>query len=295
MSPTIGAMGSRKAKPKKEPSPPTEDASKATARAKDDAAVTDEHVLRPSSTMTREVEAITAQELIAGTIATASVPKISAAPPAAPTEPRVLDDLAQTIEAPSAPRILIMDAAEMLIAHVGFAATTEEEIAKAANLSLDVFRAHFADKLALLRALDERFCAQAIAVTDEATRSGIWDRAEPRDVIEIAVRTILDVVLGRAALVRAVLSSGDPELLDGFRRVGTNITAQIARVIDEMHGDDKPDKDDVAYVFLVAVSLAHHTIMVGTDWSGVDFDRDDLYERTIRAVRGYLETRHRPS
>lgn len=288
-------MGSRKAKPKKDPSPPTKDGSKAASQVKDDAGVTDEHVLRPSSTMTREVEAVTAQELIASTIATASVPKISAAPAAAPTEPRILDDLAQTIEAPSAPRILIMDAAEMLIAHVGFAVVTEEEIAKAANVSIDVFHAHFADKLALLRALDERFCAQAIAVTDEATRSGIWDHAEPRDLIEIAVRTILDVVLGRAALVRAVLSSGDPELLDGFRQVGTNITAQISRVIDEMRGDEKPDKRDVAYVFLVAVSLAHHTIMVGTEWSGVDFDRDDLYERTIRAVRSYLGTRQRPS
>ncbi len=286
-------MGSRKAKPKK-PSSHGTDGGEAAARTIDDAADTDEHALRPSSSMTREVEAIAAEELIASTFGMSSAPKI-AAPPPAPTEPRGLDDLASTIEAPSAPRILIMDAAEMLIAHVDFARVTEEEIAKAANVSVDIFHAHFADKHALLRDLNERFCAQALAVTDEATRSGIWDHVEPRDLIEIAVRTILDVVLGRAALVRAVLSSGDPELLGRFRDVGSNITAQVARVIDEMRGEDRPDERDVAFVFLLAVSLAHHTIMVGTEWSGIAFDRDDVYERAIRAVRGYLESRTRSS
>jgi len=286
-------MGSRKGKPKKPPSPPVADERDATAQADDEAEDTDEHVLRPSSTMTREVEAIVADELIARTMG--SVPKMRALPQSAPTEPRVSDDLTKTIEVPSAPRILIMDAAEKLLAHVELGALTEEEIAKAANVSIDVFYAHFTDKRALLETLNERFCAQAIAVTDDATRSGIWDHAGSREVIEIAVRTILDVVLGSAPLVRAVLASGDPELLDGFRRVGTNVTAKVARVIGEMPGKDKPDQRDVAFVFLLAVSLAHHAIMIGTEWSGVDFDRDDVFERTIFAVRGYLENRPRPS
>ena len=221
-------------------------------------------------------------------VSTQPVPKPLTVPQPAPTEPRLVDDLAQTIEAPSAPRILILDAAEMLIAHVGFGVVTEEEVAKAANVSIDVFHAHFADKLALLRALNERFCTQAIALTDDATRSGIWDHAAPRDVIEVAVRSILDVVLSRAALVKAVLSSDDEELLEGFRRVGTNVTARVMGVIDEMRGKDKPDERDVAFVFLLAVSIAHQTIMIGPEWSGVAFEREDLYERTVRAVRGYL-------
>ncbi|MBX3223497.1 MAG: TetR/AcrR family transcriptional regulator [Labilithrix sp.] len=275
-------MGSRKARPKKPPLPA------------DAAAITDEHELRPSATMTREVEAVTAEKLIASSMA-GSVPGILAVPQALPTEPRALDDLAETAEAPSAPHVLIMDAAELLMANVGFAAVTEAEIAKAANLPVDVFRAHFADKAALLRALDERFCAQAIGVTDDATRSGIWDHASPRDVVEVAVRSILDVVLGRAALVRAVIASGDPEMLDGFRRVGAHMTARVTRVIAEMRDDDKPDERDVAFVFLLAVSLAHHAIMIGTEWSGFEFDRDDLYERVTRATRAYLDARRPPS
>jgi len=288
-------MGSRKAKPKKVSSPSADDAVKAAANGETDAAAdTDEDAVRPSSTMTREVPAVTAEELIASTLATGSVPKVLSVPQAAPTEPR-LDDLAQTIEAPSAPRILIMDAAELLIAHVGFAAVTDIEIAKAANVSIDVFHAHFADKLAVLRGLNERFCTQAVAVTNDSTRSGIWGNAAPRDVIEVAVRSILDVVLARAALVRAVLSSGDPDLLEGFREVGRNVTARIVGVIEEMQSDDKPGERDVAFVFLLAVSLAHHAIMIGPEWSGIDFDRDELYERAVRAVRGYLESRPRPS
>jgi len=283
-------MGSRKARPAKAKAPSPDEPPKADT----DAATTEEHGSRPSSTMTREVEAITSAELIASTLATGSVPKLSAPQPA-PTEPRIADELAQTIEAPSAPRTIIMEAAELELAHVGFGMTTEAELAKAANVSLDAFHAHFADKMALLRALNERFCAQAITVTNEATRSGIWDNSSPREVIEVAVRSILDVVIGRGALVKAVLSSGDEALLEGFRSVGRNITTRIVRVIDEMSATDKPGERDVAFVFLLAVSLAHHTIMIGPEWSGVDFDRNELYERAVCAVRGYLESRPRSS
>lgn len=231
--------------------------------------------------MTREIEAVDAEQLVASSLR---------------EDGAMLDDLAETVEGPSAPRILIMDAAEMLIAHAGFGGVTEETISKAANVSLDLFQAHFADKLALLRALNDRFCAHAVAATDEATRSGIWDHTAPSDVIEIAVRSIFDVVLSRAELVKAVLSSGDPQLLEGFRRVGANITAQVARVIDEMqHGGDRPHEQDLAFSLLLAVSLAHHSILLGADWSGTDLGREGIHERAIGAVRAYLDSRARPS
>lgn len=271
-------MGSRKARPKKAPP----------------AAAADEQEHRPSAAMTREVEAVTAEKLIASSMA-GSDPKVSAAPPAAPTEPRAFDELAQTVEAPATPRLLLLDTAEVLIAEVGFAAVTDAEIAETAGVTLDVFRAHFADKAALLRALHERFCAQALGVTDDSTRSGIWDHASPRDVVEVAVRSILDVVLGRAELVRAVIASGDPELLDGFRLVGANITAKVSRVIATLQDDDKPGEQDVAFVLLLAVSLAHQVIMLGTEWSGVALERDELYDRATRAARAYLDARPRPS
>jgi AcrR family transcriptional regulator len=246
---------------------------------------------------TREIEAMTAEKLAAISMTLGSAPKIAVAPPPPPTAPRMLDDLAATIEAPTAPRLSLLDAAEAFIGDVGFDAATDEELARCAGVSVDVFHAHFANKNALLHALNERFCAQAIAVTDDATHSGIWEHATPPDVIEISVRSILDVVLGRAALVRAVLMSGDPLLLEGFRRVGTHMTEKVIRVLEEtrVSAEEKPDPRDVAFAFLLAISLAHHAIMVGTEWSGVVFDREEIYERTTRAAMAYLDARPRPS
>jgi AcrR family transcriptional regulator len=109
-----------------------------------------------------------------------------------------------------------MDAGEALIGEKGFVRATVDEISQRAGVTSDVFYGHFAGKGALLRALNERFCDQAMTVTDQATKSGIWTNATARDVVEVAVRSILDVVIDRQGLVRAVLAHGttDPALPD---------------------------------------------------------------------------------
>ncbi len=259
-----------------------------TETANDAEAATDAPDVRPSATMTREMPAVAVESLIQSS---AESNRKMPLPPPPPTI-RAMDDLAITAEAPAAqPRILLLDLTEALLEEKPFADLTEDEIASRAGLSLDVFHAHFANKAKLLAALTERFCEQAIGVTNDSTHSGIWDRAHARDVVEVSVRSILDVVLGRAALVRAVLSSGDPALLDGFRRVGANVTARVTRVLESTQSapGDLPDARDVAFAFLLAVSLAHHTIMVGTQWSGLEFDREEIYERATRAATAYLD------
>jgi AcrR family transcriptional regulator len=276
-------MGSREANPKKPPSPPQ-------------APETDRDVdAAPSSTKTSELPAMTAEKLIASSAETGSDPR-SAAAPQDTSSARMADDLEQTIEAPSAFRVAILDAAEKLIIQVGFADLNEQAIANAANVTLDVFRAHFGDRTALLRALNDRFCAQALTLIDDSTRSGIWDHSSANAIIEVAVRSILDVVLTRAPLVRAVLASCDEDLLDAFREIGTHVTTKVNRVIAEMGEDNPPAPRDVAFAFLIAVSLAHQAIMIGTHWAGIEVEREELHERTTRAVRAYLASlRPRPS
>jgi hypothetical protein len=101
-------MDSREANPKKPPSPPQ-------------AAETDRDVAAsPSSSKMSELPAMTAEKLIASSADTGSVPHIAAAPEDT-SSARMADDLAQTIEAPSAFRVTILDAAEKMINHVGFA------------------------------------------------------------------------------------------------------------------------------------------------------------------------------
>jgi AcrR family transcriptional regulator len=206
------------------------------------------------------------------------------APHAASTR-RVLDDLAQTVEAPSAgPRLLLMDAAESVIAEAGFAGATGTEIARYAGVSLDVFQAHFASKTALLHAMSDRFGAQAVTLLDEATSEA---PGEAHDLIYAAIRSILDVTLDRAPLVRAVLSSGDPKMLEGLDRIGAHITTRVTQRLAEL--EDGKDPRDVAFVLHVTAALAHQAVMGVARWGGVDFDRDELHTRASEMARAYLE------
>lgn len=303
-------MASRKTKPREKKTPrrvPVKApaaATPATDPTHDDLAITDEQPARPSLAKTREAQAATEALLAEDSAPGGSAPHgldaraVEAARAAAAVERRSLDDLAQTLEAPAAaPRNVILDAGEAIIGERGLLATTDSAIASRAGVSLDVFHAHFASKSALLYALSERFCTQAMSLTDETTKSGSWSRSTPREVIEVAARTILDVVLGRAGLIRAVLASGDEKMLDGFRRVGAHITERVARVLGETHAppEERPDPRDVGFALLLAVSFAHHTIMVGTEWTGLDFERGELYERVMRAIAAYLDAQRRPS
>lgn len=250
---------------------------------------------RPSSAVTSEFEALTSEKLVDRQDRISSVPPVPNPPPSPEPTRRVIDDLAQTMEAPATPRIVILEAADDLVAEVGFDRLTEGQIAQRANVELDIVHALFGNKHALLRALTERFCSQAIQLTDEATRSGIWTDATPEEVVEVAVRSILDIVLGRAALIRTILASSDSSLVEELRRVGANVTSKLARVLHETRGDpkDKPDPRDIAFALLQAVSLAHHIVLVGPEWSGLEFERQEIYERAASAASAYVAARSR--
>lgn len=44
----------------------------------------------------------------------------------------------------------------------------------------------------------------------------------------------------------------------------------------------------LAFSLLLTVSLAHHHVLVGDDWSGVEFTKEQLTEEAARAVCAYL-------
>ena len=60
-----------------------------------------------------------------------------------------------------------------------------------------------------------------------------------------------------------------------------------------MPDQPKPDEHDIAYVLLLAVSLDHNVILVGADWTGSDLNAASVYQRTIDAIRAYLDRRTR--
>lgn len=203
------------------------------------------------------------------------------------------DPLAETIEAPAAlPRLSLIAAGEAVISQKGFARATVEDIAAYANVSTDVFYAHFSGKGALLRALCDRWVMQMTTVTNDATRSGIWATATPSEMIDVAARSAIDAIYDHAPIVRAVLSqcATDRMLAASLEKIGTLLTRRVMKVIKEIKtkGEKHIGEREVAFSLLLAISLAHHAILVGAGSTGHPFDRDEIASEATRAIAAYL-------
>jgi AcrR family transcriptional regulator len=187
-------------------------------------------------------------------------------------------------------RRALLAAAEAAITDKGFARATVEDIATRAKTTVDIFYAHFQGKGAVLRALNDEFVEQMLRTADDSTQPGIWTGAAARDVVEVAVRTILDVVIERRGLVRAFLAHGatDPALAAGLRRIGTHLSARLIAVLGECRDVPSRPSRSVAFCLLLSVALAHHYVLVGDEWSGVAFSKDQLAEEMTRAITAYL-------
>lgn len=177
-----------------------------------------------------------------------------------------------------------------MLTEKGFARTTVQDVAERAGLEADRFYAHFEGMGAVLRALNEAFVERLNAATDASTQLGIWKGAPARDVVEVAVRTVLDVVLDHAGLVRAFLVHGatDPQIVNGLKAIGKHLVARVVAVLGETSGAPLRGTRVVAYALDVAVALAHHHVLVGDDWAGVTLTRAELAEETSRMITAYL-------
>jgi AcrR family transcriptional regulator len=187
-------------------------------------------------------------------------------------------------------RRLLLAAGEAVITEKGFARSTVEEVAERAKLGTDVFHQHFQGMGALLRGLSAMFVEQMITVQEQSTHAGIWKGAPARDVVEVAVRSIIDVVIERKGLVRAFLAHGatDASLGADLRKIGTHLSQRLIGVMAECTNAPARPTRAIAFSLLVSVALAHHYILVGDEWSGVSFTKEQLAEETSRLVCAYL-------
>jgi AcrR family transcriptional regulator len=184
----------------------------------------------------------------------------------------------------------LLVAGEAVITEKGFARATVEDVAERAKLSVAVFHAHFQDMGALLRGLSRAFAEQMLTVTNASTGSGIWRGAPARDVVEVAVRSILDVVIDKQGLVRAFLaqSATDASLGADLRKIGAHLSTRLVTVLGECTNVPARPSRAVAFSLLVAVALAHHHVLVGDEWSGVSFSKEQLAEEASAAICAYL-------
>jgi AcrR family transcriptional regulator len=184
----------------------------------------------------------------------------------------------------------LLVAGEAVIGQRGFARTTVEDVAVRANLDPPVFYSHFQGMGALLRALSANFVEQTTNAIDQATRSGIWKGAPARDLIEIAVRSTMDVVIDRQGLVRALLAHGttDNALSADLRKIGTHLANRLVTAINECTNRPARPGRSIAFSLLASAAIAHHYILVGDEWSGISFNKEQLIDETATAICAYL-------
>ena len=193
-------------------------------------------------------------------------------------------------KAASRERHALLIAGEGVIGEKGLWRTSPADIAAVAGVSVETFHVHFESTLVLLRALSAALVEQMNAVTDQATSSGIWKGAPARDVVEVAVRTIVDVVIDRRGLIRAILAecAQDESLANDLRSIGTHLSNRLLAVFAECTNVPARPSRALAFSLLVAVALAHHHILIGDTWSGVSFSKEQLTEEAARAICAYL-------
>lgn len=187
-------------------------------------------------------------------------------------------------------RRLLLAAGEAVITEKGFARSTVEDVAERAKLTSEIFHQHFQGMGALLRALSAMFVEQMTTVSEQSTQSGIWRGAPARDVVEVAVRSIIDVVIERKGLIRAFLAHGttDASLSADLRSIGSHLSQRLITVMGECTSAPARPTRAIAFSLLVSAALAHHYILVGDEWSGVSFTKDQLAEETSALVCAYL-------
>lgn len=179
------------------------------------------------------------------------------------TSPNLVDDLAQTMEAPIAPRVILLDAADLLVASAGFDRVTEQEVANAAGLGMDLYRSIFPERMDLLRGLHERFCSQTLRTVTEAVAMAIFEKLSAASCVERAMRVLGDAAFARAALLRAVLRSADPKLLEMERKLVKTASLRVSRALEAIL--ERPRAEDVAFVLSLAMAVAHDAILTGTE------------------------------
>lgn len=158
-------------------------------------------------------------------------------------------------------RARILDAAEHLVIENGFAATSVDQVLKAAGTSKGAFFHHFDSKLALARALTERYVAGDIAqlhaaldataaVTDPAERTIAFirwfeDRAD--DLMSAQSNCLYVAVLTEQQLV----AQGTADLITGAVQVWRKEIAALLSAAAEAAELDLGDLDALAdHVFV---------------------------------------------
>lgn len=129
----------------------------------------------------------------------------------------------------------LLDATEALLAERDFDDVSVAEIARAARSSVGAFYTRFPDKSAVLHALHERFCLEALATADATLSRERWVGRGVVELLSAVVPFLVQVFRDRRGLQRAVLvqSLVNRDFAERGARLGRHVNQLLSALLLE--------------------------------------------------------------
>lgn len=178
----------------------------------------------------------------------------------------------------------ILDAAARIFDAVGYRATTTNDVAAAAGISIGSLYQYFPNKDALLVALAERHVAEATALI-ETYFAGVDAEHDLDEVVAELVEVVVAMHgLDRLHLLIAHQAPRTPELQQQLDRLRDTVAGSVAELLRRRnHADDDPDLTAELLVAMVDASV-HDVILRRPDGAL----RDAATTRAVAMVRAVL-------
>jgi AcrR family transcriptional regulator len=194
----------------------------------------------------------------------------------------------------------LLGAAENILESEGIEAATVPVIAARAGMSVGNVYKRFPDKDSLLRAVYERFFAEARAANEFALDPAKWKDILTTEVLSTLVTGMIEGYRSRRALLRALLlyaqTHGDAEFrahAEAMRLETLGLFERLLRDRREDIGHPHPERAIRFVVMLLAHALENAVMAEGGGIAGGDFlsHVPETSVELFRVANGYLRVR----
>jgi AcrR family transcriptional regulator len=194
----------------------------------------------------------------------------------------------------------LLGAAEKILESRGLDAATVPVIASAAGMSVGNVYKRFPDKDSLLRAVYQRFFAEALAANEFALDPAKWEGIPTAEVLSTLVTGMIEGYGSRRALVRALLlyaqTHGDADFRAHAEEIRLRTLGLFERLLRDRRADighPHPERAIRFVVTLLAHALENAVMSEGGGMAGGDFlsHVPETSVELFRVANGYLRIR----
>jgi AcrR family transcriptional regulator len=194
----------------------------------------------------------------------------------------------------------LLGAAEKILESGGLEGATVPAIAARAGMSVGNVYKRFPDKDSLLRAVYERFFAEALAANEFALDPAKWKDVPTTEVLSTLVTGMIEGYRSRRALVRALLlyaqTHGDAEFRVHAEEMRQETLGLFERLLRDRRADighPHPERAVRFVVTLLAHALENAVMSEGGGMAGGDFlsHVPETSVELFRVANGYLRIR----